>query len=240
MAENDKVESAGVLAKMRQSAGMVNLQDVFDGLRESQKILSRKVVKLIQNNYTPEKIKLITKRDVTPEFYSKSFGKYDISIEEGALTDTQKQNNFVGRVALRNMGINITDAEIIEASSLHDKKKIFDRMEAEQKQAQQMQQQQMQLQMENQALLNMSVDAKADSDHALAQERRAKISTDVALNIERMSRAEEEESARILNFVKAIKELEGMDADTLLKKVQVLKELQNKEENTQQPSVAAR
>jgi hypothetical protein len=240
MAENEKVETAGVLAKMRQSAGMVNLQDIMDGLRESQKILSRKVVKLIQLNYSPEKIKLITKKEPTPEFFSKTFGKYDISVEEGALTDTQKQNNFVGRVALRQMGVNITDTEIIESSSLHDKDKIFQRMQQEQQAAQQAQQQQMQLQMENQALLNMSVDAKADSDHALAQERRAKISTDVALNVERLSRAEEEESARILNFVKAIKELEGMDADTLLKKVQVLKELQGKEESTQQPSVAAR
>jgi hypothetical protein len=238
MAENDKVESAGVLAKMRQSAGMVNLQDIFDGLRESQKILSRKVVKLIQANYTPEKIQMITKKMPTPEFFSKTFGKYDISIEEGALTDTQKQANFVGRVALRQMGVNITDSEIIESSSLHDKDKIFERMQAEQQAAQQAQQQQMQLQMENQALLNMSVDAKADSDHALAQERRAKISTDVALNVERLARSEEEESARILNFVKAIKELEGMDAETLLKKVQILKELQGKEEETREPIAA--
>jgi hypothetical protein len=35
MAENDKIETAGMLAKMRQAAGLVNLQDIFDGLRET-------------------------------------------------------------------------------------------------------------------------------------------------------------------------------------------------------------
>ena len=33
MAENDKIETAGILSKMRQSAGLINLQDLFDGLR---------------------------------------------------------------------------------------------------------------------------------------------------------------------------------------------------------------
>jgi len=48
MAENDKIETAGILAKMRQAAGLVNLQDIFDGLRDSQKLLGRKVLKLIK------------------------------------------------------------------------------------------------------------------------------------------------------------------------------------------------
>jgi hypothetical protein len=228
MAENEKIETAGTLAKMRQAAGMVNLQDIMDGLRESQKILSRKIVKLIQLNYTPEKIELITKRRPTEEFYSKSFGKYDISVEEGNLTDTQKQNDFVGRLALRQIGVNITDAEIIQASNLHDKKKIFERMDQEAKQAQQVQQAQTQLMMENQQNINKSVDAKAYSDQSLGDERRARIGLDTAEYAERIARAEEEESARALNFIKAIKELQGIDMENLLKAVSIIKTLEGK------------
>ncbi len=87
MSENDKIETAGILSKMRQAAGLVNLQDIFDGLRESQKLLGRKVVKLVQKNYTPEKIKLITKKEPTQEFYDKVFSKYDVVVEEDEAED---------------------------------------------------------------------------------------------------------------------------------------------------------
>ena len=222
MADNDKVETAGILSKMRQSAGLVNLQDLFDGLRESQKLLGRKVLKLIQNNYTPEKIKLITKKDPTPEFYSKTFAKYDAAVEEGLLTDTQQQSEFIQLNALKAMGIQITDAELIDASSLHDKKKIRDRMQAQQEQAQKIEQMQTQMAMEHQANVTKAVDAKSVADLSLGHEREAKIQLDQALNIERIARSEEDRTAGVLNLVKAVKELEGMDLDGLLKKLQIL------------------
>jgi uncharacterized protein (UPF0335 family) len=94
-----------------------------------------------------------------------------------------------------------------------------------QKQAQaqqQAEQQQMQLAMENQAIVTKSVDAKAESDHALAAERLAKIQLDAAVNVERINRAEEEKTAGALNLIKAAKELKGMDIDHFLKQVQAV------------------
>ena len=139
MADNDKVETAGMLAKMRQSAGLVNLQDIMDGLRESQKLLGRKVLKLIQLNYSPEKIELITKKKPTDEFYSKTFAKYDVVVEEGVLTDTQQQTEYLQLSALKMMGVNVTDEELIDASNLHNKKQLKDRIAAQAQQAQQVQ-----------------------------------------------------------------------------------------------------
>jgi len=222
MAENDKVETAGMLAKMRQGAGLVNLQDIFDGLRESQKLLGRKVLKLIQLNYTPEKIELITKKKPSDEFYSKTFAKYDVVVEEGLLTDTQQQTEYLQLSALKMMGINVTDEELIDASNLHDKKKMKDRMAAQAQQAQQMQQQQTQLAMENQAVITEAAHAKSQSDQALAAERTAKIQLDAALNAERIARSEEDRTAGVLNLIKAVKELEGMDLEALAKKLQIL------------------
>jgi hypothetical protein len=230
MAENDKIESAGVLAKMRQVAGWIPLEDVFDGLRESQKLLGEKTLKLIQNNYTPEKIKNITKKDPTPEFFSKTFSKYNVVVQEGLLTDTQKQSDFAGRLALRAMGIQITDAEVIGASNLHDKDKIAQRMAQEAQAMQQQQQQAAQLQMQNQATITKSVDAKAQADKSLAAERINKVGLDAALSAERLSRAHEERTQEMLNIVKAVKELEGIDIANLREKVEILKALKEKAE----------
>jgi hypothetical protein len=219
MADNDKIETAGILAKMRQSAGLVTLQDMFDGLRESQKLLGRKVLKLIQLNYTPEKIKLITKKDPTPEFYSKIFSQYDVEVGEGVLTDTQQQSQFVQMMALRASGVQFTDEEIVDESNLTDKKKYKERLAAQQQAQAQAQQQQMNLQMQK-------ISAENQADQALAAERLNKVQLDAALSAERISRAEEDRTAGVLNLIKAVKELEGIDIGLLQQKLELLKGLE--------------
>jgi hypothetical protein len=229
MAENDKIETAGILSKMRQSAGLINLQDLFDGLRESQKLLGKKVLKLIQENYTPEKIKLITKKEPTNEFYSKAFSRYDVVVEEGILTDTQRESQFIQLMALKGMGIEIPPSLIIKNSNLHGKKELEELLAAQAQAAQQQQQVAVQLQMENQATITKSMEAKAESDRSLAAERLNKVGLDAALNAERMTRAEEERTAGALNLIKALKELETMDLTNLREKVELLKALEGKE-----------
>ena len=233
MPENENLETAGILSKMRQGAGLINLQGIFDGLRESQQILGKKVMKLMQINYTPEKIKLITGKEPTAEFYSKSFAKYNVVVDEGVLTDTQQQHQFIQLTALKSMGVNITDEELIDASNLHNKKKIKERIAGERKSASEQQQQQVKMAMENQAVLTHAANSKAESDLSLAHEREAKIGLDKALNAERMTRAEEERTAGVLNLVKAVKELEGMDTDNLIKKLEFLRNLEMDEHTKQ-------
>jgi len=207
---------------MRQSAGLINLQDLFDGLRESQKLLGRKVLKLIQKNYTPEKVKLITKKEPTPEFYSRIFSQYDVVVEEGVLTDTQRQSQFTQMAALKAMGVQFTDEEIVDASNLLDKKKYKERLAAQQQQAAQMQQMATTLEMQRAA-------AETESDKALAAERINKIQLDAALSAERISRAEEDRTAGVLNLVKAVKELEGIDLSLLAQKISLLKSLEGEQ-----------
>lgn len=224
-AENDKIETAGVLSKVRQAAGWIPLQEIFDGLRDSQKLLGRKVMKLIQLNYTPEKIRLITKKEPTPEFFSKLFSQYDVVVEEGVLTDTQKQQQFIQLCALKQMGVNVTDEELVAESQLHNKKPMEERYKAERDAAMQQQQQMAQLEMQKIDILNKSVEAKSFSDHSLGAERLAKIELDKALNAERINRAEEDKTAAELNVIKALKELQGMDLDQVFRGVEILKGL---------------
>lgn len=232
MAENENIESAAVLAKARQDAGWIPMAHIFDGLRESEELLGDKIIKLMQKNYTAEKIKLITKKDPTPEFYSKMFARYNIVVEEGIQTDTQKQAQFIQMNALRNMGIQFTDEEIVDASNLHDKKKYKERL-AMQAQAQQ-QQQELATKVQIEA-----VTSKTESDKALAAERLNKIQLDAALSAERIARAGEDKTAGVLNLIKAVKELDGMDLDHFMKEVEILKAItedQAKTAQTAQPS----
>lgn len=225
MAENEKVETAGILAKMRQSAGLIGLEGIFEGVRESQKLVGQKIWKLIQKNYSAEKIQNITKKTPTPEFFSGNFSRYNMVMQEGILTDSQKQTQFAQYLALKSLNIPIPDELIIRNSGLHDKKELEQFVAAQAQQQNQLQQQQHQLEMEKLRTLSGSLDAKAEADHALAAERGAKIGLDVAERAERLERAEEDKTASILNLVKAVKEIEGLDVENLMKKVELLKSL---------------
>lgn len=234
MAENDKIETAGVLARMRELAGWVPMQHIFDGLRESQQLLGQKTMKLIQLHYSPEKIRMITKQEPTKEFYDKEFAKYNVVVEEGVLTDTQKQSQFIQYAALRSMGVNITDSELIKNSSLHDKKEIEERMAAEAETAQQLQHTQQMMAMQQQKVLTDAAESKAQADRSLGAERMAKIQLDQALNMERISRAEEDRTAGVLNLVKAFKELDSMNIESIRQKMQLLREIEGEQQQREQ------
>lgn len=233
MSENEKIETAGVLSKMRQMAGWIPMQHIFDGIWESQKLLGEKCLQLIQKNYSPEKIKMITKKDPTPEFYSKSFTRYNVVVEEGVLTDTQRQSQFIQLVALKQMGVLPPegDALIIQNSNLHGKKELHAVIQKKNEAEAAAQKQAFDLQMQNQETVTKAVDAKAESDRSLAAERLNKVGLDAALNIERMSRAEEERTASALNIIKMIKELDSIDLSNLQAKLQLIKELEGKTDN---------
>lgn len=232
MAENENVESAAILSKMRAEAGWLPMAHIFEGLRESEELLGEKVLRLMQLNYTAEKIQNITKKQPTPEFFSKIFAKYNVVVEEGVLTDTQRQSQFIQMNALRQMGVQFSDAEIVEASNLHDKKQYKERLAAQQQAMQQQQELATQVQME-------AVASKTGSDKALAAERINKIQLDAALSAERIARADEDRTGGVLNLIKAVKELDGIDLDNLHRKIALLRELEGGQ-RTQEESKEAK
>ena len=69
---------------------------------------------------------------------------------------------------------------------------------------------------------NMTKVAYAHSQEGLAAERVAKIQTDTAVAQDKLRRAHQEDTASLLNVVKAIKELKGMDLDHLMQQVEIL------------------
>ena len=150
-------------------------------------------------------------------------------MEEGVLTDTQRQSQFVQLMALKQIGVPIPDDLIIKNSNLHGKQALEEHLAQAAQAAQQQAQAAEQLQMK-------IIDSKAQADTALAAERMNKIQLDAALSAERISRAEEDRTAGVLNLIKAAKELEGIDLDHFMKAVEIAKAMteEQKTKETQQ------
>lgn len=233
MPENADIPTAAILAKTRMSAGIISLRGLFDGVSESQRILGKKVLTLIQKNYSPEKVAEISKKQPTEEFYSQAWSKYNIVVEEGILTDTQKQSQFTQLLTLKQMGMPIPDSLIIKNSNLHGKEELNEILDAQAQQQQEAAQQQEQLAMQQQAMVSQSFESKSQSDQALAMERLATIGLKKAEHAERIQRAEEDRTASELNFIKSLKELQGIDLNQLSQKIAMLKSLSEIQQSMQ-------
>lgn len=214
-------DESGVLMMLRQGAALVNLQDMFDNLRFSQKMLSGKVMKLMQQ-WTPQKVKRIINQEPTQQFYDQSFTKYDVAVQEGMLTDTQKQMYFRQLLELRQLGVPVTGEMLAKAAPIQGKTEYLSELqEMEQQQAQQAQQQQ-QIAMEQLDSQRQAQQAKAISDIALSKERFTRAVANMGLQEERNSQVTENNANAALDRVRAMKELEAMDDDRLLKYMQIV------------------
>lgn len=211
-AEDDK---AGILSMLRQGAGLTTLQTLFDQLDYAQKNLGRLFLQLIQSNFSPGKIKRIIAEEPSLQFYSKAFGKYDVNIEEGTDTPNQRQMMFQQLMALKELGIPIPTDILINASTLQNKKELVEAMQKQESQQQEMQQMQLQAAMSEQQAKTKDLEARAEANAGLGLERAARVQENRALAIERISEAEHNRDQGLLDQVKAMKELEGMDLNQL-------------------------
>lgn len=203
---------AGITSVLKQGAGLTTLQPLFDNLDNAQILLGELLMKVIRSNYTPGKIKsLLGGEEPAPLFYNEAFGKYNCMVESGLNTDSQKQMQFAQYMQLRQLGINIDDASMIEASTIQNKTQLVESMKAQQQAAQQQAQQQAQLQMQQlEAQIKLS-NARTMADEGLGIERISRVNENQMLAVERQAEAAKDDQTALLNFVKAIKELDNID-----------------------------
>jgi hypothetical protein len=221
-------DKAGILSMLRQGAGLTTLQGLFDQLDRSQKLLGKIMLDIIQANFTPGKIKKILEgKEPSPQFYNKAFGKYGATVEEGLNTSTQRQMEFAQLLHLREAGMPIPDASIIQAATLQGKKQLVEDMQAINQQQQQAQQARQQLELaEIDARIKLS-QAHVVANQGLGVERLSRVEENEALADERRAKAEQDKDGAFLNLVKALKEIDGMDIahmESLLAMSHVLKD----------------
>lgn len=233
MGQSDNAQESGVLALLRQGASLINCQDVLDNLRYSQKLVSQKVLKLIQT-WTPAKVERILNQKPTEQFYNKKFSKYDCVIQEGILTDTQRQMFFRQLMDLKQLGEPIPPLMLTKAAPLQGKTELIKEMEEFQQQQQQAAQEQQKVQ---EQLLQSQADlskAKAINDIASAKERFTRAVANMGLEDSRASSAVEDRAQATLARARAIKELEEMDDNRVLRYfaiIQAMEQTNKRNEN---------
>lgn len=226
---------SGIMMMLRQGASIVNLQDMFDNLRASQKSISRKVLKLIQT-WSPEKVQRIINENPSQQFYNKDFSKYDVVVQEGILTDTQQQMYFRQLVDLKNLGAPVTGEMLAKAAPIQGKSEFIEQLSQLEQSQQQAAQQQAQLQNEVVESERQSKQAQAISDIALSKERFTRAVANMGLEDERASKAVQDRADSALSRVKAMKELQMMNTDQLVKYLGIIR-LMEQSNKTQEENV---
>ena len=220
--QTENAGDSGVMMMLRQGAAIVNLQELFDNLRASQKSLSKKVLKLIQN-WRPQKVQRILNEEPTQQFYDPNFTKYDIAVQEGILTDTQRQMYFRQLVDLRQLGAPVTGEMLAKAAPIQGKSEYVEQLAAMEQQQAQAQQEQQQIQAQLLDSQRQMSQAKAISDIALSKERFTRSVANMGLEDERASAAVENRADYALKRAKAMKELQSLDDDRLLKYLSIIR-----------------
>lgn len=223
-------DKAGILSMLRQGAGLTTLQSLFDQLDHSQKLLGSLMLEVIQTNFTPGKIKRILNEDPSPQFYNKSFGRYDAAVEEGLNTTTQKQMQFAQLLNLREVGVPVPDDVLLNAATLQNKKELTDAIKSANDQKAQAEEMQMQSMLHEQSARTNLANARAQADQGLGLERVSRIQENQQLAKERSAQAEKDQMGAILDMVKAAKELDTIDLEQLEKIMMLSRNLQQKQE----------
>lgn len=226
---------SGVLEKVRQKAALVSTESIFDNLDKSQALVGDRLLRIIQLNWTPGKIKRILNEEPTQEFYTKNFGKYYSVVEDGLNTTTQKQMQFAVLIQLKELGIAIPDDVLLDAVTVPNKNELKKSIQQQAEARQQMEQQQQQIAMQElQARAELSK-ARAAADYGQANERNARVYEDMAAADERRHKAVAEDHAGMLDLVKTIKELESIDLTSIRNLIEMSQMLKAAEAATTTP-----
>jgi len=225
----------GILSMMRQGAGLTTLQILFDQLDNSVKMMGQLYIDLIQENFTAGKVKRIIGEEPTQQFFQRSFSRFDVEIEEGFNTATQKQMQHAQLLQLREAGVPIPAHLLVDTATIQNKGELVEAVKKAEEAQSQMMQQKAQAEL---AMLTAQIEAlgsKSIADKGLGIERLSRVEENEAFAIERIAEAKKDREQANLNIVKTMKELESMDIDQierLFAIVNHVKELNSKSANT--------
>lgn len=217
---------SGKLAEVRASNGLKGNRGIFDNLEQTKKYLGKLVIEAIQKNYSPGKIERITKQQPTEEFFSGQFEEYDCVIKQAVKTATQQEAYYYQLLQLVAMGAPIPWDEILKVAPLQGNTKLHEMLRQQQEQQQQAaEQEQEEVQIQRQMQM-----AQINQSTALAQERRARVLSDIGLAKERISESEQNYAKAFLDNAKTIAEIQDMPRKRVLDVLELASSLQQKEQ----------
>lgn len=228
MADSEK--DSGLKVMLRQGAALVGLQDLFDNVRYAQELVSRKTLKIIQG-WSHQKLRRILNEEPTETLREKQTIKFDVAVQEGLLTDTQKQMYFRQLIDLKQLTDQpsqgpITANMLVKAAPLQGKSELSEQIEQNEKAAAEAAQKKAQVQQQLQNMQMQLFQSQSINNVAAAKERFTRAVANMGLEDERASQAVENRADAVLRRAQAAKELEAMDDDRLVKLLDVFAALE--------------
>jgi hypothetical protein len=221
---------SGRLAEVRASNGLRANRSIFDNFEFAQRQLGRKVDKAIVLNYTKEKVSRILgvnmqeSEEKLEAFFDPNFSKYDASVKQAVLSQTQRDAYYFELIRLIELfGPDpILKEAAIDALPMTGKSRLKEKFA----QAAEMEQMNAQVAEQDAARMRALQNSKIEENLALAQERRARVVSDIALGRERLSQVEDNRAGASLDRAKALVELEKLSDDRLINLLTFMKAME--------------
>ena len=221
---------SGKLAEVRASNGLKGNRGIFDNLEQSKKYLGKLVIECIQKNYSPGKIERIIGEQPTEEFFSGQFEEYDCAIKQAVKTATQREAYYYQLLQLVALGAPIPWDVILQAAPLQGATKIHELLQAQQEQQAQSAKKEEEI-MEVKKMMDM---ASINQSTALAEERRARVLSDIGLAKERESEVVQNYAKAFLDNAKTIAEIEDIPRSRLTEVLKLAAEIRQQEQQSAQ------
>lgn len=203
-------DKSGILSMLRQGAGLVTLQTIFDKLDYSQRLYGKIRLQAIRKNFSKGKIKNILGKEAHPNFFSSHSMKYSIGVEEGNYSASQRQTELQQLLHFREIGMPIADKSILRAAIITNKDEVIADMEEQQQQQAQSQQAQSQVEEKKSNADIMLKYSQAKSHLAKEKESMASAQEKIANIRDIQASAQHKEVESDLNLVKLAMELEDV------------------------------
>jgi len=189
--QNDKHISSLTLM-LKQSANLMVFQKYFDQWDHNLKNLGELILMIALSNWNAEKVKLIIGEEPTAFFYSKVFAKYKTIVEEGLLTQTQRNMQAQKKLEINErFGREVfPPSMIIKDMDIQGKGEILQFMKQQEEQASEMQMQNQIIAQTHEEAKLKELYSKVAKNIASAREDHSRSESNLGLYEERLSMIE--------------------------------------------------
>lgn len=205
----DDKQISSLTALIKQAANLTVLQKYFDQWDTFQSLIGERMLELVINNWNEYKVSTIINEQPTEQFFSPSFAKYKVMVEEGINTPTQKSMQAKQMLEVNQMfGREVfSPSKIVPLLNISGKDQVVkDLQEQEQMmQAQQQHSEQLAHAVEDAKLKELY--SKAAMNIANAKERLGRVDSNLGLYEERLSMINRNDSMSQKDKVEALGKL---------------------------------
>ncbi len=207
-AAQDQGQVSSLTVLLKQGANLMVLQKYFDQWDFSLKLLGERLLSIVLNNWNAAKVSLIIGEEPSPHFYSKIFAKYQVLVEEGLNTATQRQQEFMQWLELNQaLGGIIPPSEIAKRATIQGKTELMEILANIEKQQAAVQEHATTIQHVAEEAKIKKLYSESAANLATARERHGRAEADIGLFEERLSEITNNRSMALKNKMEALSKM---------------------------------